>query len=185
MKHLTKGINWSSARIVILLIAVGSGGCAQIPTIFTGDYISQQPSPLEYYLWVKSLPNSEHSQEIQKLQARQNIDQVIQQIQLSLLLSVPKSASAEDEDHAITTLEHAIELSDKSSSRIERDYQQFALLWSDIIKHRRVQKNLTNDLSNQNHTMEEENKVLLKQIEALKSIEQQINQREKTQDNTP
>lgn len=170
------------ARILIVFIALFSSGCAEFTKIMSGTGSSQNPSPVEYYLWVKSLQDSGPQREIQKLKKQKNSDPVIQQIQLALLQSVPETTTTEDKNLALSSLQRVLENSDKSPSQIRLDYLHFASLWKDIISYRLKQRVLTDNLNKQKSGVEEENRKLLKQIEALKSIEQQINKREINQD---
>ena len=123
---------------------------------------------------------------------QQNIDPVIQQVQLAVLLSTPKNASAEQNANAVTALDQALESFEVSPDRIKQDYQQFALIWRDILEQRRqsgreikdmsakIEEIISNlkDMRYKARILQEQNKMLLDQIEALKSIEQQINERE-------
>lgn len=182
MKFVTLMINPGSAVMTFLFIALFCCGCTEFPKISKGTEISYDIPPIEYYLWAKSLPYSENQKEIQKLKARRSIDPVIQKIQLALLLSLPEKATPENEDFALTTLNNALKLNDKPYSTANKDYLQFASLWRDVLSHRLRQKNITDDLQKRGFGLEEENRKLLRKIEALKSIEQQINRREINQD---
>lgn len=182
MKYMTMRIEWSRINIAVMLLFLVCCGCTNITKMVHGTGPSEITPPVKYYLWVKTLSNSENKQEIQKLKKRNNMDPEIKQIQLALLLSVPEYATIENEELAFTILKHEAELTEKSSSKRQKDYRQFALIWRDIINQRRMQSGITNGLRSRNRELEEENRKLLRQIEALKSIEQQINKREINQD---
>lgn len=182
MKYTTIRIEWGRIKIAVILFFLVCGGCTNLTKMVHDTGPSEITPPVKYYLWVKKLSNSENKQEIQKLKKQNNIDPEIKQIQLALLLSVPEYATDENEDLAITILKHETELTEKSSSKLQEDYRQFALMWRDIIHLRRMQNGIAIGLRSRNRELEEENRKLLRQIEALKSIEQQINKREINQD---
>lgn len=167
-------------------------GCMNLSTALQRTIASPQVPVLDYYRWVGMLTDTGISQESERLLRQQNRDPVIQQVQLAVLLSTPKNASAEQNAKAIAALDRAVESFEVSPDRIKQDYQQFALIWRDILEQRRlsgreikdmsarIEENISNlkDLRYKARILQEQNKMLLDQIEALKSIEQQINERE-------
>jgi len=177
---------------ILLCIVLFLNGCMNLSTALKRIEASPQVPVLDYYRWVRMLPDTDIKQESEKLLRQQNIDPVIQQVQLAVLLSTPKNASAEQNANAVTALDQALESFEVSPDRIKQDYQQFALIWRDILEQRRqsgreikdmtarIKEIISNlkDVSNKVRILQEQNKMLLDQIEALKSIEQQINERE-------
>jgi len=172
---------------ILLCIVLFLNGCMNLSTALKRIEASPQVPVLDYYRWVTDI-----KQESEKLLRQQNIDPVIQQVQLAVLLSTPKNASAEQNANAVTALDQALESFEVSPDRIKQDYQQFALIWRDILEQRRqsgreikdmsarIKEIISNlkDVRYKVRILQEQNKMLLDQIEALKSIEQQINERE-------
>ena len=177
---------------ILLCIVLFLNGCMNLSTALKRIEASPQVPVLDYYRWVRMLPDTDIKQESEKLLRQQNIDPVIQQVQLAVLLSTPKNASAEQNANAVTALDQALESFEVSPDRIKQDYQQFALIWRDILEQRRqsgrelkdmtarIKEIISNlkDVRYKVRILQEQNKMLLDQIEALKSIEQQINERE-------
>ena len=177
---------------ILLCIVLFLNGCMNLSTALKRTETSPQVPVLDYYRWVRMLPDTDIKQESEKLLRQQNIDPVIQQVQLAVLLSTPKNASAEQNANAVTALDQALESFEVSPDRIKQDYQQFALIWRDILEQRRqsgreikdmtarIKEIISNlkDVRYKVRILQEQNKMLLDQIEALKSIEQQINERE-------
>ena len=177
---------------ILLCIVLFLNGCMNLSTALKRTEASPQVPVLDYYRWVRMLPDTDIKQESEKLLRQQNIDPVIQQVQLAVLLSTPKNASAEQNANAVTALDQALESFEVSPDRIKQDYQQFALIWRDILEQRRqsgreikdmsarIKEIISNlkDVRYKVRILQEQNKMLLDQIEALKSIEQQINERE-------
>ena len=178
-------------EVILLCTVLILNGCMNLSTALKRTETSPQVPVLDYYRWVRMLPDTGISQESEKLLRQQNSDPVIQQVQLAVLLSTPKNASDEQYSNAITALDRAVESFEVSPYRIKQDYQQFALIWRDILEQRRqsgrnieemsarieeIISNL-NEMRNKAQILQEQNKMLLNQIEALKSIERQINER--------
>ena len=177
---------------ILLCIVLFLNGCMNLSTALKRMEASPQVPVLDYYRWVMMLTDTGISQESEKLLRQQNGDPVIQQVQLAVLLSTPKNASAEQNTGAIAALDRAVESFEVSPGRIKQDYQQFALVWRDILEQRRqsgrdtgemsarIEETITNlkDMRKKVQILQDQNKMLLNQINALKSIEQQINERE-------
>jgi len=171
-------------KICILLwcIILLFTGCVGIPHILKGTGPSTELSVLNYYHWVESLTVTECRNEIQKLKERRDLDPMIKHLQLAMLLSIPERTTPEDDELAKNIIEQEIKSSDSKLNGLKDDYRRFALIWIEVLKDRMKQTNLLNDLNSQVHDLEKKNEILLKQIEALKSIEKQINKREISQD---
>ena len=177
---------------ILLFTLLLLNGCMNLSTALKRIEASPQVPVLDYYRWVMMLTDTGISQESEKLLRQQNGDPVIQQVQLAVLLSTPKNASAEQNTGAIAALDRAVESFEVSPGRIKQDYQQFALVWRDILEQRRqsgrdtgemsarIEETITNlkDMRKKVQILQDQNKMLLNQINALKSIEQQINERE-------
>ena len=177
---------------ILLFTLLLLNGCMNLSTALKRIEASPQVPVLDYYRWVMMLTDTGISQESEKLLRQQNGDPVIQQVQLAVLLSTPKNASTEQNTSAIAALDRAVESFEVSPGRLKQDYQQFALIWRDILEQRRqseleikemsarIEETIANlkDMRKKVQILQDQNKMLLDQIEALKSIEQQINERE-------
>jgi hypothetical protein len=185
MKYIIAGrkIHWMSVLSWCVVLSVTA--CTHLQQYADTPV---QPAALEYYLWVMSLPDEAVSRELDKLKQQQGINPIIHQVQLALLLTASPGATPEDEALALTALEQVSATPETSPGHKTNSYRLFALLWQDIIKQHQHRRQLNSELQEtvrKIQALEEEKRLLSEQIEALKSIEQQINNRVKHQDNKP
>lgn len=180
------------AASIIVSTAIIAGGCSHLQDGLKGGFFRYPVPVLEYCRWAGNLSESEVTRERELLSKQKNSDPAIHQVQLAILLSIPQSVTVEEEVNAITALEQSMESLEESYGSLKKEYQTFARMWLDVLVQRRQQRRLINklhttetDLNRQIQLIEERNKVLLDQIDALKSIEEQINRRENDQITTP
>lgn len=175
------------ACCLFLIIA----SCIQQPVFTPETSAASGQSALDYYHWLKTLPETEIAQEREYLEQQpEELDTLVRMTRLALVLSLKTGSGPDDEKNALDLLAQAID--QPGSSPIQRDYQQFGLVWQDVLRQRRQLRQAASkanrevqDERKQMQILREENSALIKQIEALKSIEQQINKREQTRDKAP
>ena len=177
-------------RILALCLPLLLGGCIQNP--FRVE-IPAQNYAVDYYLWLKSSTPETLQQEIEKLDQEKNtMHPDVRAVRMALLLTITEDVTREDEKLALQLLQQTMDTTTVSPVREIHDYQQFALIWKDVIEQRRELEGSIDHLS-ENLTqkqkviqiLREENAAYSKKIEALKLIEQQINDREQSHDNSP
>jgi hypothetical protein len=128
-----------------------------------------------YYEWLASAPVNDINQEIHSLkQNTAELNPIVRSVQMALLLSVPENATPEDEHLAIQLLNQIGGSEFSPVSKEVRDYRLFARVWKDVLLQRRELRGIINNLIQR---LQEENGKYTKQIEALKLIEQQANDR--------
>lgn len=170
-------------RILMLTTILLLSGCAQISSVMKGTWNSQMPV-LQYYKWAGTLTDPDIEQELEKLRKRDN-DPAIGQVQRAILLSVVHKKDNNRYESILRSLNKAIESSVKFPGQIRQGYQQFALIWKDLLEQDRQQARKIVEMRNQVRILQEKNDLLREQLEAIKSIEQQINSREESNKNLP
>ena len=181
---------WASVFCFALLVM----GCIHQPTVtreFSDTDYTQKA--IDYYRWLRSAPEIVVKRERQYLEQQPaGIDPVICMARLALVSSISSDATSHDEQHALKLLKNVIDTANSISDPVRHDYQQFSLLWHDVLEQRQHLRKSINKANKgivaerqQIHILQEENAALLKQIEALKFIEQQLNRREQTREIKP
>ena len=187
MNHMHRNLhcNGHSKKIFYLLLSLTLTACTQLSPVFRTEPDQQAPlSAIEYYLWVKSAPASVINRTYRQIESQKEAYPVVRLVKLALLLSVPEKAGSKAERAALGSLEQAIVSEDSDVIGEIKDYQQFALLWRDILKQRQELRRLNTELSGtladkntELQTLTKENQEYLEKINALKSIEKQMNHR--------
>lgn len=148
---------------------------------------------IDYYRWLKSSPEIVVKRERKYLEQQpEALDAIVRTTRLAIVSSISIDTTSQDERYALKLLEQVINTNDPVSDPIHHDYQKFSLLWRDVLSQRQLLRQSINKANKgfeaerqQTQALQEENAALLKQIEALKSIEQQLNRREQTRDIKP
>jgi hypothetical protein len=180
-----------SAYFFVLLIITGCIHQSNVVQDSTHSDYTQRA--IDYYRWLKSSPEVVVKRERHYLEQQpEELDPVVCMARLALVSSISIDTTGQDERHALKLLEQVINTNDSISDPVRHDYQKFSLLWRDVLDQRqrlRLGMNKADDGiaagRQQIQTLQEENAALQKQIEALKSIEQQLNRREQTREIKP
>ena len=176
-------------RSFILCMPLLLAGCIQNP--FRVE-VPAQNYAMDYYLWLKSASPETINQEIEKLdREKENMPSMIWSVRMALVLTTTAQVTPDDQQLALQLLQQTIESPLITSGREIHDYQQFALIWKDVLEQRgeleRSLSHLNENLTEKQRliqTLRKENTTYIKKIEALKLIEQQINDREQSHDNS-
>ena len=170
-------------------VALVIAACTNFPAMTLKSSTTSNPA-LDYYHWVLSSPDKTVAEERKKLERNaEDIDPIVRMTRLAMVLSVPKLTIPQDEEQAMTLLDRVIQAKDADPQSAYSDYREFSILWRDMLETRQemrhnvilMKQELTAEKDRINK-LRQENRALLKQIEALKSIEQQINQREQSRE---
>jgi hypothetical protein len=170
----------------IAVLAALTYSCTHTATLFQRQSAIplSELSALDYYLKLKSLPASGVDRMHQELKQKSAIDPVIRLVQTAMLLSVPEDATPGQEQLALESLVQAINSQDADTGREAAGYREFALLWHDVLRRRQELKRITGDLNNELTAerkkvlqLQQEVQGLVKKINALKSIEEKIDNR--------
>lgn len=159
-------------RFNLCLLALGLftlSACTTTP--FGLDRLSRV-DPLNYYQWVL-LAEDISLQEERIRFATMPISEktAVGSIRHAILLSARHESDTPSELEALTII------SSVDMDSLPADYQAFAVLWSDVLNARQLAK----DSQELILTLEQEKALLQTQIDALTSIEQQLNSRESLQ----
>lgn len=169
------------AFLALTLVLVLSGaGCALLPE--PRQDVAPVPSVLEYCDWLREATPGELAEERRRLEADQAEAPVIRSVSLALLLSFHPGP---DDARALELLGTVEVNGGDLSDPIVRQYRQFGVLWREVLEDRARRERETRDFARvlgeqrrRARDLEERNLALQQQIEALKSIEQQMNRRE-------
>ena len=158
-------------NIKIWLLGVSLGSLMACTTTPLFDHRPQQLDALAYYDWVMSASVEQRAAEQwlleQEVEASAGLDD---QVRLMLL------NSAFNDDAALNqrTIASLAKIGGSAEQSFSVDYQIFAQLWRQYLEQREALHVSARQLKE----VEEQRRVLRKQIEALTSIEEQLNRRE-------
>lgn len=128
-------------------------------------------SALVYYEWVLQADAAALEAQLAWFADRATAnDDAIAAVQEALVLSAVDNADAANDVRALELLAEAT----SSVAQLPSDYQVFVILWQQILNTRHEQRLAGQTID----ALEQERKKLQRQIQALTSIEQQINRRE-------
>lgn len=171
--------------LFIIIQAASIVGCVNSNVKDTGMESHEDCNALGYYRVVKSSGPEEIRRKYYQLRGqKETLSPVIYAVRLALLLSVPEKSGIADDEQALNLLK---DLSTKniSGQSNENNHVYFGLLWREILKERKSLQTTREKLFQARQQLLElkrETESLNHQIEALKTIEQQINQRKGDQD---
>jgi len=183
---------WVRASVFCFVLLVT--GCIHQPNVTQKpahpDYTQKA---IDYYRWLKSSPEIVVKRERHYLEQQpEGLDPIVCMARLAMISSISIDTTSQDEQRALKLLEQVINTNDSISDPLRHDYHKFSLLWRDVLEQRQQLRQSMNKATKgivaerqQIQTLQEENTILLKQIEALKSIEQQLNRREQTREIKP
>jgi hypothetical protein len=165
---------------LILSLALSGTGCALLPE--PRQDIAPAPSVLEYCDWLRGATPEELAEEQRRLEADQAQAPVIRSVSLALLLSFHPGP---DDARALELLGTVEVNGGDPADPVVRQYRQFGVLWRGVLEDRARRERETGDFARvlgeqrrRARDLQEKNSALQQQIEALKSIEQQMNRRE-------
>lgn len=173
---------------VTLSLALLATGCALLPE--PKQDVAPVPSVLEYCDWLREATPEELAEERRRLEADQPSQApVVRSVSLALLLSLQPGP---DDARALELLSTDAVAGDSTADPVARQYRQLGLLWREVLEDRARREQETGDfvraLAKQRQRareLQESNSALQQQIEALKSIEQQMNRRETPRNGKP
>lgn len=151
----------------------------------------QRPA-LEYYHWVRAASERALEAELKRLEAANSrMDPLVNTVCRALLLSSPRNPSA-NEERALALLAPLEENGEYAPDSQAYDYLRLGLMWRDMLEERRrlraraeaAEREIANSARQTRH-LQQELGSLRQKIEALKSIEQQLNQRQDAAPGTP
>ena len=180
-----------TGRPAVRLLLLGAALClapACNPALQSHSQVAaavQRPA-LEYYHWLRAASGRALEQEQQRLeQAHPAMDPVVRTVCLAMLLSLP-GRPADDGRRALALLRPLAETGEYAADSQAYDYLRLGLMWRDMLEERQrllagaAQAGVEQARNErQARELQEELSALRQQIEALKSIEQQINQRQR------
>lgn len=180
--------------ISVFCVALLITGCIHQPNVtqkFVHPDYTQRA--IDYYRWLRSSPDIVVKRERQYLEQQpEGLDPIVCMVRLAMVSSISADATSQDEQRALKLLEQAIDMINSVSDPVRQDYKKFSLLWRDVLERRQQLRQSMNKANKdiiaerqQIQALQEENAALLKQIEALKSIEQQINRLEQNREIKP
>ncbi|OGT70488.1 MAG: hypothetical protein A3H44_04875 [Gammaproteobacteria bacterium RIFCSPLOWO2_02_FULL_57_10] len=151
-------------------------GCTTNPLQQLGSVQPQRYDAVDYYSWAILAQPDEVLQELERLEASINIAGAEESlVQLAVLVSAVTTDPQQDQ-RALDLLQTFEERA--ASSPVQSDYQAFAGLWRQILELRLQSQTVDSRIQ----ALERERTELRKQIEALTSIEQQLDRREQVRD---
>jgi hypothetical protein len=153
---------------------------------------SVQRPALEYYHWVRAASERALASELERLEAGDpGTDPMVGTVCRALILSSPRNPRA-DEERALSLLRSLAEDGEYAPDSQAYDYLRLGLMWRDMLEERRRLRARVQAAeieiaksTRQSRELQEELASLRDQIEALKSIEQQINRRQDAVSGTP
>lgn len=164
--------------LFILIGVVALTGCTTSSLQVLGGYQPAQLDAMNYYDWaLTATPEMAATEQVQlerRIEASNSEESLVQ---LALLLSVA-GASAEKDEEALALLTKFAERA--TVSAVDSEYQLFASLWTEVLV---LRQQLREQAANQSVgrqrivDLERESAALKEQIEALMSIEQQLDGR--------
>jgi hypothetical protein len=170
-----------------LSLVLSGTGCALLPE--PRQEVAPVPSVLEYCDWLRGATPEELAEERRRLEADQAQTPVIRSVSLALLLSFHPGS---DDARALELLGTVEVNGGDPSDPVAREYRQFGVLWREVLEDRARREQETGDFARalgeqrrRARDLQEKNSALQQQIEALKSIEQQMNRREPPRAGTP
>lgn len=132
----------------------------------------QSYAPLDFYQWVLAATSQERLAVQQRLEQQLAVACALQPIVQLAVLKSAVAISAQEDASALVTLK---ELDSCAAARADdSDYRVFAALWTQLLAQRQTLR--VN--GQQIQTLEEQRSSLREQIDALTSIEEQLNRRE-------
>lgn len=158
----------NSIKIWLLGVSLGSlMACTTNPLFDVGP---QQLDALAYFDWVMSASAEQRAAEVwlleQEAPASDSLDDRVRLIVLS-------SAFSDDRAHNRRAIAQLVELDGSDEQSFSADYRVFAQLWRQYLEQRESLQATMRQL----REAEEQRGILRRQIEALTSIEEQLNRR--------
>lgn len=136
-------------------------------------------SILAYYHWVDNAdPQALARDREHYAQRYRRSGSISDGVRLALLMSQPADSSAGERQRALEILQTQMAAAREAEREQPRESVLFARLWHDVLSQR-IQYTDSQQMIRQ---LRRENQDLEQQIEALKTIEQQLNQREQIQE---
>lgn len=186
MKRAGKFLYACGRVLAVAVIALTTYDCARTTALFQreSEIPLSEHSALDYYLHIKSLPASGIDKMRLDLKQKSDMKPAVRLVQKAMLLSVPEDATAEQEQLALESLLQVINTPDENTDPLSADYKEFALLWRDVLWKRQELKGISGNLNteltaerNKALSLQQEIQELIKKINALKSIEQNMDNR--------
>jgi hypothetical protein len=183
-----------AVRVSVCCFALLVSGCIHEPHVVQESiHTDYTQKALDYYRWLKSSPEIVVKRERKYLEQQpEALDAIVRTTRLAIVSSISIDTTSQDERYALKLLEQVINTNEPISDPVRHDYQKFSVLWRDVLSHRQQLRQSINKANKgfeaergQIQNLQEENAALLKQIEALKSIEQQLNRREQIREIKP
>lgn len=170
-------------RATLLGFGLLTAGCAYFPKTEPPPPTVSPRSVLDYCDWLNAATQEEIAEERRRLESDPSpAAPVVRSVSLALLLSLPQGGM--DEVRALELLHGVSPAADRGDDPVTRQYRQFSVLWRQVLEERLQRDRETGDFAKtlaeekqQARELQEHNRALQKQIEALKSIEQQMNRR--------
>ena len=167
-------------KVMLSLWMVGLvtvAGCTTNPLQHLGNVQPQRYDAVDYYSWAILAPPDAVLQELARLETNVNVAGAEESlVQLAVLVSAV-TTDPQQELRALDLLRTFEERA--ATSAVESDYQAFAGLWRQVLEMRLQLHSVDERIQ----ALERERAELREQIEALTSIEQQLDRREQVRDN--
>lgn len=166
------------------LLCVAVSGCMlPLPPFASDD--DRHESILAYHEWLGEADAEVIETNTERYTDRYNLIGTTRDgVRLALLLSFAEDSPPEQLRRARNILEDvlAAENEEEQSSQNNQSHVRFAALWHDVLVRRLALHEALSEQSELSARLRRENEELNEQIEALKAIEQQLNQREQIQE---
>lgn len=165
--------------IVVMTLSGCSAGWNLIPPTGPASY-----DPLAYHVWLEAASPGQIAAERNRLE-QDDVPGTIDSVQLALMLSHPRTGSAATRQQAISLLEQVETGVAESAANRVAEYRDFAGIWLRMLRARQGETEAREALADseaQWRELEARNRQLQSQIEALTNIEQQLIEREQSQE---